>query len=101
MEIEINSTYSVDVTKGQSITVVRNDRNSTRTFKIGDMAEYDSWNLSYYGKIVSITDKTVTIEEKHFDTKKRRLKLDHFAWRNWNFDLNKTIADNHDTMMYI
>jgi len=69
-------------------------------FEIGDTAEYDSFNLSYTGKIVSITAKTVTIQPPLND-KKRRLKIDTFQWRNWDFDAAETARKNSETMMYI
>ncbi len=97
--LKLNSQYTVIINKGDSITVIRKGHEPNE-FKIGDNAEYDSYNLSYYGKIVSITEKTVTIQDRHFD-RKYRLKLDTFAWRNYNFNLDKVMADNADTMMYI
>jgi hypothetical protein len=71
-------------------------------FKIGDSAEYGSYNLHYIGTIVSITDKVVTIDSGHktYNIKGervpelRRLKLGEFAARNWNFDLQKLMAYN-------
>lgn len=94
-----HSTYTIDVEPKKSITVIR-DSNSPNKFVIGDMAEYDSYNLSYYGEILSITDKTVTIKPR-YGNKNVRLKLESFAWRNYNFDLNDTVQKNSDTMMYI
>lgn len=73
-----------------------------KTFKIGDYAEYDSYNLSYFGKIVSITDKSVTIEERYGSTPRRhRLKLSQFTWRNYDFDVDAKQAENSNTMNYI
>jgi hypothetical protein len=97
--IELNSQYTVYVRKNNSIVVVR-EGHAPNAFKIGDMAEYNSYNLSYYGEIVSITEKTVTIKDKYFD-RKYRLKLDTFAWRNYNFSLENTIQENAVTSMYI
>jgi hypothetical protein len=62
------------------------------------MAEYDSFNLSYYGPIAGITDKTVTIAEPYGNPRKHRLKLSEFIWRNYDFDLNETARKNSDTM---
>lgn len=71
------------------------------TFEVGDEAEYDSFNLSYIGEIVSISDKTVTILPRRRGEKKRRLKLAEFSWRN-NF---RTVAEKHarnsEEMMYL
>jgi len=69
-------------------------------FEVGSEAEYDSFNLSYTGTIVSITDKTVTIQPPYGD-KKKRLKIATFQWRNWNFDAEETSRKNSETMMYI
>tara|TARA_R110002020_G_scaffold220424_4_gene428359 strand:+ start:114 stop:470 length:357 start_codon:yes stop_codon:yes gene_type:complete len=69
-----------------------------RTFKIGDKAEYDSYNLSYYGPIVSITKKNVIIDDHG---KRRRLPFETFHWRNITFDLAKKSAENSETMRYI
>ena len=91
--------YTVDVIAGKSITVTR-EGHEPNTFKIGDQAEYASYNLSYYGTIKSITEKTVTIAPR-FGGGTKRLKLDTFAWRNYDFDLNDTIQSNANEMMYI
>ncbi len=68
-------------------------------FVLGDIAEYDSFNLSYTAEIVSITDKTVTFKLR--DGRKKRLKIATFQWRNWNFDAEETAQKNSETMMYI
>ena len=96
--IKLHGPYSVDVVKGKSITVIR-EGHKPNTFKIGDMAEHDSYNLSYYGVITQITEKTVTILDDCFG--KKRLKLDTFAWRNYDFDLGRVQAENHETSYYI
>lgn len=69
-----------------------------KAFRLGNEAEYDSYNLSYTGKIVGIGPKTVTIENHG---KKRRLDLYEFCRRNWNFDAEKIARRNAETMMYI
>src|SRR5689334_9703096 len=66
------------------------------TFKIGDQAEYDSYNYSYTGEIVSIGRKTVTIKARS-DT--RRLDLYEFAWRNWDFDAEAIAKKNAEISM--
>ena len=55
------------------------------TFRIGDEAEYDSYNFAYTGKIVSIGEKMIGIQP---DRSKRvhRLDIAYFADRNWDFD---------------
>ncbi len=94
--------YSVNIVPKKSITVQRDGHNPT-TFHIGDIAEYDSYNLSYTGVILSITEKTVTIETYSGtqSARKHRLKISQFAWRNYNFNAEKTAKENFETMMYI
>lgn len=70
------------------------------TFKVGDSAEYDSYNLSYYGEIVKITDKGVTIEPR-YSSKNKRLDLYTFCSRNFDWNLDETIENNSETMHYI
>ena len=104
--------YFADVTPGKSIRIYGDKSGGNSfdvTFEKGDLAEYDSYNFSYIGRIESITAKTVTIQPgygTHFarkedfkpakDEKKRRLKLYNFAWRNYDFDLKKINKKNHD-----
>lgn len=68
------------------------------TFRIGDTAEYDSYNFIYTGKIVSITEKSVTFETREG---KKRLSLPQFAWRNFDFNLQRVESENAQTMMCI
>lgn len=70
------------------------------TFKVGDTAEFDSYNLHYLGTITKITDKGVTIDPQYREGTKR-LSLHTFMWRNYNFDLADINARNADTSMYI
>ena len=97
--IRLNARDTVTVVKNEYISIVRDDT-TTNIFKLGDIAEHSSYNLSYYGEILSITDKTVTIQDRRMN-RKYRLKLDVFAWRNYNFNLVKVQAENANTMMYI
>lgn len=71
------------------------------SFSVGDYAEYDSYNLSYIGPIVKITDKTITIACQYDITNIRRLCLHEFCWRNYNFNLDKTTKENLETSYYI
>lgn len=90
------------VERNHSIRLVGryNNRDIDITFKVGDLAEYDSYNLSYLGKITKITDKCVTIEPEYTGGTKR-LDLHTFMWRNHDFDLEKTRKDNLETSYYI
>lgn len=107
---------------GTTLVIFR-EKNGTitqhRSFCVGDIAEYDSYNLSYTGTIESITDKTVTIwtgcykdlgcrTSRAVDSEGRALKknltrldLATFCWRNYNFDAEKTARENAETSMYI
>jgi len=75
------------------------DQDYDLTFRVGDRAEYDSYNLSYTGIIVSIGAKTIGIQSDH--GKVKRLRLHEFSWRNDDFDIEKIRARNADTMMHI
>lgn len=105
MQIEINrqfGKYLLDIEPKKSITVTREGHEPTK-FVIGDIAEYDSWNLSYTGIIRQITEKTVTIEAYSgtSNAKKHRLKLETFAWRNYRFNAERIARENFETSMYI
>ena len=104
--------YLAEIVKGNSIKIMCDAgyrSGWSKEFKIGDYAEYDSYNLSYYGPIVAIADKTVSIICKHDaaryargeKVKTYRLDLNAFAWRNIDFDVSEASAKNSDTMMYI
>jgi len=91
-----------------SITVYVDERDGSTqrgaSFVVGDVAEYDSYNLSYTGEITKITDKCVTIVayKGHRGMEKaHRLDLDTFCWRNHNFDAAETARQNAETSMYI
>lgn len=73
------------------------------TFKVGDTAEYDSYNLSYTGTITKITEKTVTIVQYPGSSmaRKHMLSLHEFAWRNWDFNAEETARKNSEEMMYL
>lgn len=82
--------YVVEVLPKKQIKVLceKNGVKLEKVFKIGDLAEYHSYNFSYYGEIVGIGPKSVTIQPPYSD-KKERLNLYKFAWRNYDFDLEK------------
>jgi hypothetical protein len=99
------TTHNADVVKNETIRIFGNycSKDYDKTFKVGDIAEYDSYNLSYMGTIVSISDKGVGILPQHGcrGGKVQRLGLDEFCWRNHNLDVAAKTAENHETMMYI
>lgn len=74
---------------------------SMKRFEIGDQAEYDSFNLKYTGKIVSIGEKTVTVQEKYQNGRRHRLNTREFAMRNWDFDSLGVAAHNQIAMQNI
>ena len=92
--------YNVDIWPKQAIRLFGTYKNRTTpvefdiTFKLGDTAEYDSYNLSYTGKIVSIGPKTVTIDASGTGDRTKRLDIVEFAWRNWDFDAERIAKEN-------
>ena len=64
-------------------------------FAVGDFAEYDSYNLSFYGEIVSITEKTVTIRESH-GTRVRKLSIPDFSSRNHDWSRDQAAKRNNE-----
>lgn len=73
------------------------------TLRVGDEAEYDSYNLSYTGTITKITEKAVTIVAYPGSRMARthRLDLNAFCWRNFDFNAAATAKRNSEEMMYI
>lgn len=126
--VQLEATHYAEVVKNQSIRLFgtttkseyapnyaktgfdRTDKSMhyTRSFAVGDVATYDSYNLIYTGIITAIGDKTVTIIERHHsqdgashDGKKHMLKLAVFGWRNRDFDAAKASEHNSNEMNYI
>jgi hypothetical protein len=103
--------YNVEIEPKQSIRLYglfKNVYGAPRpydiTFKIGDSAEYDSYNLKYTGIITSIGAKTVIITDYHngcATPEAHRLDLAHFANRNWDYDAEKIAAYNREESYYI
>lgn len=90
-----------------SITIHKAQRDGTIkqgvTLRVGDEAEYSSYNLSYTGQITKITEKTVTIVAYPGSRMARthRLSLNEFCWRNFDFDAVATAKRNSEEMMYL
>lgn len=57
------------------------------TFKIGDKAEYDSYNLHFIGVIEGISEKRVRIRD--ISGQIRQLEIAEFSHHNRHFDLAK------------
>ena len=107
---ETMNEYNAQITPKKSIRIfgifrnhVNGPQNFIKLFEIGDMAEYDSYNLHYTGKIITIGPKTVTIESYPGTrmAEKRRLDLHTFCWRNWNFDAKRIANYNAEEMMHL
>lgn len=94
--------FAISFNDDKSITIYR-DRMQKTTFRVGDTAIYDSYNLYYTGQITKITKKAITIASHKgtFNEEIRRLSLYEFCWRNDDFDLAKVQAENADTMQCI
>ena len=101
--VDNHTCYSAEIEHGKSIRLYgyHQHKEFNITFNIGDIAEYDSYNLKYMGKIVKITANTVTIDGKNTGVGNKRLSLYEFAWRNYDFDLEKISAQNHETSLHI
>lgn len=86
-----DTTFHAEVTPGVSIRIfgVRFDKPFDKTFKIGDAAEYHSYNFSYFGNITRIGEKTVTIQHYPHEKRATRLTLDRFVWRNHGDEAQK------------
>lgn len=105
----VASLYEAVIVEGKSIKVramktsatsKRLEMTEPKEFKIGDFAEFDSFNFSYIGTITGIGEKTVSIHSKGRG-KTFRLDIHTFAWRNYDFDLAKAEAHNAVVMMEI
>lgn len=85
------------------LTIQRHGVNASDpiSFRVGDYAEYNSYNLSYIGPIISITEKTVTIACQYDKTDIHRISLHEFCWRNYRFKLDETIKQNNEELYYI
>ena len=95
-----------DVTPGKSIRLHGTDSGYRHpvtphdiTFKVGDLATYDAYNLVYTGHIASIGAKTVTIAESFGS--KHRLSIYDFNHHNAHFDADRIARENATTMMCI
>jgi len=109
LTVKLSETSWAVVRPGKSITLVSIAKDATalgtpmlkeQTFQIGESAEYDSYNLSYFGPIKSITKKNVIVQHK-YSKKTKRMPFVNFHWRNINFDAAEAAASNSETMMYI
>lgn len=73
-----------------------------KIFHLGDYAEYNSYNMRYYGKIVAISEKCVTIEERYGyngSPRRHRLSIYQFTYKNYNFEIETVKKENSEVMM--
>jgi hypothetical protein len=92
---------NADIEKDVSIRIygTYSGRDFDKTFKIGDVVEYDSYNLYYTNPIQAIKNTYVEVKG-HYD-RNVRMKLYDFIWRNYKLDLEKIAKENFETSMYI
>lgn len=91
----VHEGHHVDIVPRQSIRLYGHDwkwdsQEKTPydiTFKIGDKAEYDSYNLHYIGVIEGIGEKRVRIRDD--SGRVHQLEIADFSWRNRGFDMAK------------
>lgn len=97
------TTYNAEIVPGVSIRIwgVYSGREFDRTFKLGDVAVYGSYNLIYTGVIESIGANSIGIREYPNDKSLTRLDLNTFTWRNWDFDAKRIADHNAETSLYI
>lgn len=84
--------FQAEVIPGQSVRLFGTQHNRVSpldfdiTFKVGDVAVQDSFNLVYTGTITAIGPKTVTITT--WD-RVHKLDLYTFATRNWDYNAER------------
>ena len=76
------------------------DKAFSRRFVLGDSAVYGSFNLTYTGRVESISPKRVVINPGYGDRTKS-LDLERFFWRNWDYNEAETAARNAEISMSI
>jgi hypothetical protein len=113
MFVEVHSTGNVKfqmmIEPGEYIeihTYRQGQLDRINKFLVGDVAEYDSYNLKYTAQIKQITKKNVIFELSHkrFGSDKsptKQMPFQTFAWRNWDFDAVQVAHHNFETMQYI
>jgi len=69
-----------------------------RTFEVGAVVEYGSYNLKYTGKITNIGKATITVERSGTGDRAKRMKVAEFAARNWDLDLAEIARRNGEWM---
>ena len=103
-----SGSYILFITPGEKVEIhthrgENGELVNVKVFRLGDFAEYDSFNLSYTAVITGITAKNVIFNVSHNPNypKVKRLKMASFAWRNHDFDIEATRERNAITSMSI
>lgn len=98
----IATEYTVELDRNSFIGIYKNGVMGA-SFRIGDQAEYHSYNLIYTGTISKITDKIVQIVEYPgtLNERKHNLSLYEFCYKNYRFDAERVAAHNREESMYI
>lgn len=66
------------------------------TFRVGDEAEFDSYNYKYTNPIKAISAKTIAIAS-HYSGKNVRMKITDFVHRNYDYNADEIAAKNLET----
>ncbi len=91
--------YAFSLVAGDAVLVVVPDGWHELTYRVGDEAVYDSYNLSYIGEITSISPKTITVQKKHST---RTTRMTHEKFVNYNDQPIEVVhARNAETSRYI
>ena len=88
-EGQVAEGHHADIIPGKSIRIFGIETNRyggpkayDKTFKVGDEAEYGSYNLHYFGKILAVGAKTVRVETSSTGGRARLLDPYEFSFRN-------------------
>ena len=84
---------------GRYVATTR-DKAFSRSFSLGDSAVYGSFNLTYTGRVESISCKRVVVAPGYGDRTKS-LDLERFFWRNWDYNEQETAKRNAEISMTI
>lgn len=94
--------HHADIVCGKSIRLhgietnrVHGPESYDLTFRVGDWAVYGGFNLTYTGRIISIGEKTVAIEEQH-GGRVHRLDIARFSRWNWDYNSERISKQNSE-----
>lgn len=92
--VETRYPYNRELGRSEPVT-----KGYCRRFVLGDFAEYGSYNLSYYGRIVAITAKRVVVEERFGNgsqCKRHSLDIHQFSVRNYDWTVEDARKRNSE-----